>query len=426
MKQGGFGRFNNKFGGTMKHATSTAPSRCGTVRLIVALLSSAGLIGCTPMVKYHSETDAWQAGTVKPLESGQILFALPLTRLTLDVDESVSQKADEVAAAKARKDACALDYLSCMSEVHVRASSYIPDDAPIWRLSPTTFYLFYGKTALSATPSEIDGRFPKTVLVYYENTGKNAVVAGGAAFVAIYSFGLIPAIGAAAVAAVGTAANYKAYAGTLNNNRLHRLPLSESSLCDNSEREAYRDWRTGKDKVDDPKMPPNNAVIDLAPGSLQSSDGTGECWHPLYAPTPNWKTDVGKPPTFTGWVYRVVREAKPHGFATVPRASFVADKESKGSLPAPVCVRTRLQMRWWNSFTLTDTDGFSTSPALAITVADPDVVQEITIPKDGSINFDAVCGAYASLKSVPTTSADSMSALIKAVGDFRGETQKKK
>lgn len=150
------------------------------------------LSACAPTVTYNRLGTAGSESSRNqdPLNTGEILYALPTTRLTIHDSASV------------KKETCQHDAAACWNSNTLSLTSYVSDDAVVYKLSPGGFSLLYGKTDLSAEMTDDhEPRLPHVVSVIYTNVGKNAAAAGGAAFVSLVSFGVAPAIGGALIAA---------------------------------------------------------------------------------------------------------------------------------------------------------------------------------------------------------------------------------
>lgn len=156
-------------------------------------------------------------------------------------------------------------------------------------------------------------------------------------------------------------------------------------------------------------------------GQEERADGTlPNCWSPL--PTRKTNTDV----LLSGWFYRFVpitkRDApKPNlsdGKSYFPPlwTTEVPDPSSSAGLPlgmdwgvpsnnamtqslsryvpASACRSVILQIAWWTDVQKLVAGQETTRSKLVVTVADPTLIQKVKIPKSGSIQFGAVCGAY--------------------------------
>ncbi|MGX7004887.1 hypothetical protein [Caballeronia sp. KNU42] len=393
------------------------------------------LAGCAPTVTYTALGTARNPSSrnLDALAEGEILYSLPTTRLTLK-------------PGSAKEEECAKAAIKCWNGAAFIRSSFVADDAVVYRVSPGGLSLFYGKTDLSSSLyDDNEPRLPKSVSVIYTNTGKNIAVAGGAAFVSLAGFGVPFAVGGAlfaAIAATGVGGGEKAF--NLSQNSIS--PVPSSLICTassgKSDRTTYEGGMAAVPKI--PTLPPDGAIINIERLSIETKGG---CWSLLRNPKERYSPSESA--EFSGWLFRVIRLENSSTlplFAQEPLDSFVRKNQTGKMFPVVACINVKVEVAWWqvprkpattdNPFDiprlqgeifkvasppfrqddLTSSDGIVVSPE----------IRPLALPKNGQIAVGEFCGGSTSLTatSLSHDTSDTLNAVIKAIGDSKDKEKK--
>ncbi|WP_321941661.1 hypothetical protein [Paraburkholderia tropica] len=409
-----------------------------TQRCVNAVISTAFLTmlqACAPTIDYVTSGDA----TI--LKQGQILYSIPSTQVTIQNDSA--KIAD-----------CKKSYQACWAGAKLTLSSYVDDNAATYLVKGTSFSILYGKTDLSAELYDNnEPRLPSSVSIIYTNIGKNVVVAGGAAFVSLASFGVGPAIAGAIIAGgaadlfdLNTKFGLPANLGATK--ELRATPVDDAEICEGSDREEFDKWKSSLSTF--PVRVPESANLKI--DALANKNVAG-CWRVLSRATGAATFSQSQVSSYSGWLYRFIRVGDPpRSFRTESLKEFMngqdgGDLDPHRYLPVAACVPVRLQLAWWTYDptaqemargkydipSAMQTQIFKAAhPLVQVNGAgkkigsDAQFVQAIYLPKNGKIVIGAVCGGAPSLtqSGVGSESSDTISALIKAIGDSKTEEDK--
>jgi hypothetical protein len=174
----------------------------------------------------------------------------------------------------------------------------------------------------------------------------------------------------------------------------------------------------------------------------KTKSSLSDCWHPL----PNKAKSTAMlhpkdPPPLSGWFYRIKLAAPIEGdpklikdnselikglppvlprdidastVITPPfqkRDEYFSNEGNKKSFPVSACRSVELHITWWEQLPkVTAEPSFTSYP---IMVADSDYVQEVRLPKNGTISLLPVCGGYATPTQTPSSASELIDAAIK-------------
>jgi|HubBroStandDraft_1064217.scaffolds.fasta_scaffold02151_11 hypothetical protein len=206
-----------------------------------------------------------------------------------------------------------------------------------------------------------------------------------------------------------------------------------SLTCSN---DPARSLPKSPDSKDSPKL-----VLPLTV-DYKSPDSTG-CWNSVPPMSTGTLSDANAALLrgYSGWFYRFTPSTAlpPHTSSVPPVILDVASRpsdviatkdyfttpagqawtSSQTSLPVSACRAVDFQLTRWTELEGQKSGKTADYFEYSIVVADPDYVQQVQAPNQGSITVLTVCGGYASSGTPSTTVSDSISALLKQVQAIR-------
>lgn len=385
-----------------------------TVILVVFIMISILLACAKPSMLYREA----KPKDAKSLKEGEMLFKLRSTNITI-LSGAASAKAESVTPARdaatsatsasAKADATKssevckgkTDPADCLAEVIVKPIAVSDNEGGHYIAIPADRSP-WSRTGLAATTVDGDNDIIKTVTVSFNDKTKQAIANAGTGAAA--GFGIAGPYGAVGGAIIALAASTEK----------SRAPNIKEIIC-KSDDVKDEDNLTQPDKIK-LTLP---VVIDLG-DAMKVDDNKKDCWHllpdnPLIKDNSQKKNQKGN-----GWLYRVVLGEEPFG-AQSPSEYFPkgnkSEAQTRHDFPFTACQKAELQLVWWQ----TVEDGKITQYAsFPITVANPNYIQVVPLPRAGTITLGTVCGANVSYTTYSGPSAaDDVDAAITAIKNVK-------
>jgi hypothetical protein len=335
------------------------------------------------------------------LKEGEMLFKLRSTNITILPGSACQAKnsLDAATPANACKKNDTRPDVSCIADVIVKTTVIsdgdyyiaVPGDRNPW-----------ARTGLSAETVDGDASIIKTVTVSFNDQTKQEITRAGTGAAA--GFGIAGPYGAIAGAILGAATS------------LPDRPKKAEAIKTEKESFINRICKSDKVTADNVNKPDNSALILPVTINLKEAlpvDGDDElCWHLL---PDNPFADGKGNGKGNGWLYRIVLEDKPFG-AQSPSKYFAKDNsgEPRHDFPFTPCQDAKLHLVWWATVQAAMPEKGSQKDlkfkynSFPITVANPEFIQVVPLPRAGKIKLGAVCGASVTYDtySGPTTGDD--------------------
>jgi hypothetical protein len=389
------------------------------VIVFVVFIMMSMLLACGKPSMLYRKAEPKDAMSLK---EGEMLFKLRSTNIAIlpgsasaksasgkasdTQDTSLATKPSEVCKDKKNQ-------ADCLADVIVKPIAISDDDGSHYIAIPAD-QSPWSHTGLAATTVDGDNDIIKTVTVSFNDQTKQVITNTGAAAVA--GFGIAGPYGAVGGAIIALATS-TVKAQTLGIDILNINPEStniKEIICKSDE--VNDEGNINKPSSINLTLP---VVIGLS-DAMKVDDDKKDCWHllpnnPLIKDNPQGKNQKGN-----GWLYRVVLGEEPFG-AQSPSQYFPKDNKSevrtRHDFPFTACQKAELQIVWWNNINNGKVTQYASFP---ITIANPNYIQVVPLPKAGSINFGTVCGAYVSYTTYSgPTAGDDVDVAITAVKNIK-------
>jgi hypothetical protein len=289
-------------------------------------------------------------------------------------------------------------------------------------------------TTIQSTSVDTDPFMVKSIVVNYKNPAIGIVSSAGAGAVA--GFGVGGPWGAAIGGVVATAGQEMTFTDI-------KELYTKAAKANIPKPPWYKDVCEEDKKIDISRFEKfSNKIPELyLPVTLDFESGKKSikpCWHPLPNRSPaaikKAMDDPQSPELLSGWFYRIIMPSKSDknsdksvlppvlpvdlkpgdklisSISFQERDVFFSNTDNQEKFPVSACRSIELQITWWdlqNNAEFNDPLWYG----YQMTVADPDYVQVVRIPKNGTVYLLPVCGGYES----PTQSSSSWGDLIDAV-----------
>lgn len=333
------------------------------------------------------------------------------------------------------------------------------------------------KIQLSTAPSASDPLLLNAVTVTYSDNRKQFVADVGTVAAAGFAFGPVGAIIGGGLVGVGYL-----FAGEIitESSSGQQAPLESPlylNLICKQDRPYWSDARAKAIEKTKLMLPvtleltedgvfrdrsPEDALSDGSPPDpVLAIDSPDNCWHPVPGTINAWAdgADYGlsrqkaAQANTTGWLYRFVRMGpQPTQFDTETLQEFFAnmqlqtsDTKTPAEMPFETTVETQqfpitpcdtaaVELIWYRDAEKElESSNFTTSSSIRalraqllhgalsqpMQVANPLYAQPLTVPRGGSINFGAVCGASVSYTDTFATFDQKMVALLSSIGAIK-------
>ena len=437
---------------------------------------------CRTSSDHQRASPAGNASCISTLEDGQILYALRTTDVTLfpvgGSDASPASNACEPPSglSKAAQDdwykALTIDAKQCLRNVkavptpaafHEHVSVVSPSNPPLVKIQ------------LSTAPSATDPLLSNAVTVTYSDNRKQFVVDVGTVAAAGFAFGPVGAIIGGGLAGVGyLSAGEMITESSSGQQAPLESPLYLNLIC-KQDRPYWSDARAKAIKKPTLVLPvtleltedgvfrsPEDALFgSTPPDPVLAIDSPDNCWHPVPGTINAWAdgADYGQSrqkaaqANTTGWLYRFVRMGpQPTQFDTETLQEFfgsmplqTSDTKTPAEMafettvetqrfPITPCDTAAVELIWYRDAEKElESNKSKTSSSIRalraqllhgalsqpMQVAKPVYTQPITVPRGGSINFGAVCGASVNYTDTFGTFSQNMVALLSSVGAIK-------
>jgi len=377
---------------------------------------------CSPKLSYKRDLD----DPASP-DDKELVFSLRNSTILISSNSAGNEKksgdgkqADDQADFASPTNSCTKQEINnnildkCLAGVNAKAIA-AREKSFIYVAEPNWF------TTIVSTSIDTDPFMVKKISVNYKNPAAGIIVSAGAG--AVTGFG----IGGPWGAAIG---GIIAAAGQVSGVTLEKTkPPWYENVCEEEKKIDINRFKNFSDQNKETQL--------LLPVTIDfvSSASMTTCWHPL----PNRSSEAinaamqnpQKPELLSGWFYRIrpgksvknrlppvlPADLKPGDKMNSPfqeRDAFFETTGYQKTFPVSACRSIELQITWWKF--LNDVDQKKGSPVMygyQMIVADPDYVQAVRIPKNGTINLLPVCGGYESPTLASSSLGDIIDALVK-------------
>lgn len=418
----------------------------------VALLAGCG----TPEVKYKLASDG------ESLPNGSIRFDLRTTNIALT--KSGAQPSGSTTQTGSKTSRGISTTQSPTTKVDDNCPNPIPQGLEPWLAClqgvsapasiekfgkqtyvaiPNNDVLHLQTTQLSATPVDNDELLIKQVTVVFKDNTKSTITATGEGAVAGFALGPYGALAGAFIGFTGAVVTTEAVSPPFPYASVDDLICRDESDDSLGAGPSFQDksFATLKPKLALP------VVIDFERAKPRPGPDS-DCWHMLPNNTQLWSGKLlvptpakihRAPMPGDGWLYRILPGDPPKN--TVSRDKYFAFRtdgytEVKGDFPYSACQAITLEVTWWKELDnalsgakkLYENGQVTGSQIVvtpirmsyAVTIANPDYIGAVNLPRSGTINLGSVCGAYASLSaSSSSVLTDDFDALVKEYGNIK-------
>ncbi|KAA5609575.1 hypothetical protein [Rhodovastum atsumiense] len=424
------------------------------MKALKPVLALAALAACSPSLSYTPVKSG-------PDQANSLRFSLQAPAILL-ADASLEIKKSNGDIVKPQ-DSCRgvteKDVYKCLENVVPVVSSVAEDDGGRWLAIPNNSFprWIFGTTKIGGTPVEGSEFLYKQVTINYIDNTKNIIATAGAGAATGVSIGGLA--GGLAGAGVG------AIIGAAENKMTFRPPVPfKEKICQEDREiidlekleEIGNQPHIGLPIIILPKNLPDirNTITsknlyaadpDPALHAVYPNSPTSVCWHlvPNMLSTSSSTASLSlaqlggavpveprKPEKGDGWFYRIVfvhSDDTPDETGNAPTAEDALsgkspDKQIEGNMfPASLCrPGAILQIIWWKN--LRD---FKFNYQVATrsyklgTLPDPGLIQKVSLPDNGVINFRKQCGVSSTNGSAPADIKGDWDALNNAINNYK-------
>ncbi len=393
-------------------------------------------MGCPASVTFHY-VETPPSDPASPGKN-EFFFSLRDSKILISSTTGTGTKLGENKQAVDLGDAEAKDV--CVTSKKANATSNSDDDSLECLLKVSalatpardTSHIYTAKydkgTAIQTTAVDSDPLLLKSITVNYTNPTKGIIGAAATGATTGYAFGPWGALAGGVVGTVGGIV--KVYAA------LERVPKELqpmlNKVCDEDKKLGIARFISLNDDKGQPQL-----YVPVTVDFLSSHASITDCWHPL----PNRSkivqitaiTKPNDPEPLSGWFYRFQHPGEINkdkqdkhknsippilsGDATITvkppfyESTDYFSQEFPNTFPVSACQPVELQITRWRMLKDQDPNKYR----FPMIVADPDYVQAVAIPQNGTIYLSPNCGGYESPTQASSALGDVIDALVNAV-----------